>query len=117
VCQRGAREVQSQILERYPDADLRVYVVWLPVMPLDARFDVADLLVDGRATHLWDNEQRVSNALGDAYGSPGRLVWDAYFVFGPDASWDDGPPRPLGSGSPVVEYMAMLESLLDPYLD
>ena len=47
--------MQSQILQRYPDADLRVYVVWLPVMPLDARFDVADLLVDRRATHYWDN--------------------------------------------------------------
>ena len=62
--------MQSQILQRYPDADLRVYVVWLPVMPLDARFDVADLLVDGRATHFWDNERLVSDALDDAYGSP-----------------------------------------------
>ena len=62
--------MQSQILQRYVDADLRVYVVWLPVMPLDARFDVADMLVDERATHFWDNEQRVSHARGDAYGSP-----------------------------------------------
>jgi hypothetical protein len=108
--------VQSQILRRNPDADLRVYVVWLPVMPLDARFDVADLLVDGRATHFWDNGQLVSEALGTAYGSPGRLVWDAFFVFGPDASWEAGPPRPLGSGSPVVDHLVTLRSLLDPYL-
>ena len=109
--------MQSQILQRYPDADLRVYVVWLPVIQLDARFDVADLLVDRRATHYWDNEQRVSNALGNAYGAPGQLVWDAFFVFGPDASWTDGPPRPLESGSPVVEYMATLKSVLTPYLE
>ena len=108
--------MQAQVLRQYPDADLRVYVVWLPVMPLDARFDVADLLVDERATHFWDNEQLVSDALGDAYGSPGRLLWDAYFVFGPDARWDGGPPHPLGSGSPVVDYTATLKSLLDPYL-
>lgn len=108
--------MQSQILQRYPAADLRVYVVWLPVMPLDARFDVADLLVDRRATHFWDNERRVSKALRDAYGSPDRLVWDAYFVFGPDASWDDGPPPPLESRSPLVEYMATLKAALNPYL-
>ena len=108
--------MQSQILRRYPNADLRVYVVWLPVMPLDARFPVADLLVDRRATHYWDNERRVSDALGDAYGSPGQLVWDAFFVFGPHATWNDGPPRPLESGSPVVEHVAMLKSALNPYL-
>ena len=65
--------MQSQILQRYPDANLRVYVVWLPVMPLDDRFDVADLLVDRRTIHYWDNNQRISQALADAYGSPGQL--------------------------------------------
>lgn len=109
--------MQSRILQRYADADLRVYVVWLPVMPLDARFDVADLVVDRRAAHFWDNEQRVSEALGDAYGSPGRLVWDAFFVFGPDATWELGPPDPVATGSPVVEHMATLESALKGYLE
>lgn len=108
--------MQSQILKRYPDADLRVYVVWLPVMPLDARFDVARLLIDPRATHYWDNDQLVSHALGNAYGSPSQLVWDAFFVFGPDARWNDGPPRPLESGGPVVDYMATLKSRLTRYL-
>ena len=108
--------MQSQILRRYPDGNLRVYVVWLPVMPLDARFDVADLLVDRRTIHYWDNDQRVSQALADAYGSPGQLVWDAFFVFGPDANWKDGPPRPLATGSPVVEYMPTLKSVMTRYL-
>ena len=109
--------MQTQVLRQYPDADLRVYVVWLPVMPLDARFDVADVMVDERATHFWDNERLVSDALGDAYGTPGQLVWDAFFVFNPDATWADRPPQPLGRRSPVVEYMATLKSLLRPYLE
>jgi hypothetical protein len=85
-------------------------------MPLDARFDVADLLVDPRTTHYWDNEQQVSHALGDAHGSPGQLVWDAFFLFGPDERWNDGPPRPLESGGPVVESMPTLKSVLTQYL-
>ena len=47
------------------DADLRVYIVWLPVMPLDSRFDVADVLADERVTHFWDNEQVVSEGPRD----------------------------------------------------
>lgn len=108
--------MQSQILEHYPDADVRVYVVWLPVLPLDARFAVADVMVDRRARHFWDNEQRVGKELANAYGSPGQLVWDAFFVFGPDELWRGGPPRPLESGSPVVEHMAALKSALNPYV-
>jgi hypothetical protein len=109
--------VQSQILERYRDADLRVYVVWLPVMPLDARFPVADTMVDPRATHFWDNERLVSDELANAYAKSGDLVWDAFYVFGPEATWEDDPPRPLGDGSPVVEHMATLKLLLEPSLE
>lgn len=109
--------MQEQILERYPDAELRVYVVWLPVLPLDARFDVADVVVDRRATHFWDNEQVVSDALSDAFASGGGVVWDAFFVFGPDATWNDRVPEPLGSGAPVVSRMGQLASVLEPYLE
>lgn len=108
--------MQSQILRQYPDADLRIFVVWLPVMPLDARFNVADVMVDRRARHFWDNGQRVSHELAAAYGSPGQLVWDAFFLFGPGEHWNHGPPRPLAEGSPVVENMATLNSALNRYL-
>jgi hypothetical protein len=108
--------VQDQILERYPDADLRVYVVWLPVLPLDSRFDVADVIVDPRASHFWDNEQVVSHHLSTAFGSGGGVVWDAFFAFGPDATWGDRPPEPIASGAPVVTEVAALESALEPYL-
>ncbi len=74
--------MQEEVLERYPDADLRVYVVWLPVLPLDERFVVADVMVDARASHFWDNDQLVSDDLAQAFGSEGQLVWDAFFAFG-----------------------------------
>jgi len=109
--------VQERILERYPEADLRVYVVWLPVMPLDSRFEVADVMVDDRATHYWDNEQLVSDDLAAAFGSPGQLVWDAFFAFGPDAVWAERPPDPIATGAPVVERVATLATALRPYLD
>jgi hypothetical protein len=93
-----------------------VYVVWLPVLPLDDRLAVADVVVDPRASHFWDNEQIVSGALADAFGGDG-LVWDAFYVFDGGATWGDEPPAPLGTGAPVVVEMARLKALLEPYLD
>lgn len=108
--------MQEQVLERYPDADLRVYVVWLPVLPLDERFAVADVMVDARASHFWDNDQLVSDDLAQAFGSEGQLVWDAFSAFGPDAVWEERPPAPLARGAPVVEEVGTLETALRPYL-
>ena len=108
--------MQEQVLERYPDADLRVYVVWLPVLPLDERFAVADVMVDARASHFWDNDQLVSDDLAQAFGSEGQLVWDAFFAFGPAAGWEERPPAPLATGAPVVEEVGMLRTALQPYL-
>ena len=107
--------MQEQILERYPDAELRVYVVWLPVLAQDSRFEVDDLVVDPRATHYWDNDQVVSDSLSEAFGSGEGVVWDAFFAFGPEATWDDAPPNPRGSGAPVVSEIGKLESVLAPY--
>ena len=109
--------MQEEILERHPDADLRVYVVWLPVLPTDERFRVADLLVDPRATHFWDGGRLVSDELAEGAGVPaGGLLWDAFLVFGPDAAWEGTPPEPVARGAPVVSELRRLEAALEPYL-
>lgn len=110
--------MQTHILERFPNADLRVYVVWLPVLPLDNnRVAVTETVPDGRATHFWDNEQTVSDELATAYRDEGGLLWDAIFVFGPDAKWGTTPPTPEGSGAPVVDAISDVEQTLKPYLN
>ena len=110
--------MQTQILDRYPNADVRVYVVWLPVLPLDNnRVSVNETVTDSRARHYWDNDQVVSDELSEAYGGKGGLVWDAIFVFGPNATWDGTPPEPLDSGAPVVSAIESVKHALKPYLD
>jgi hypothetical protein len=84
-------------------------------MPLDDRFAVADVVVDPRASHFWDNEQIVSETLADAFGGDG-LVWDAVYTFKPEARWTERPPTPLSSGAPVVAQIAQLEASHKPYL-
>ena len=108
--------MQTEILEQFPNADLRVYVVWLPVLPLDNnRVAVDETMDDARVTHFWDNERSVSDELATAYGNRG-LLWDAVFVFGPTAKWESTPPAPDGTGAPVVDAIADIERTLKPYL-
>jgi hypothetical protein len=108
--------VHEQILERFPDAELAVYVVWLPVLPSDERFGVADVLVDERVRQFWDNDRLVSDEVGRLAGSSEGLAWDVYLVFGPDATWNRRLPAPLGTGAPVVVQIEALATLLRPYL-
>jgi len=106
--------VQSDILEKYASADLEVYVVWMPMLATDARskWDPAHLS-DRRVRHFWDEERTAG--LWFARAGVGGLgyagvVWDAYLLFGPDASWDDEPAPLVGAGAPVVAKSAQLEA-------
>ena len=89
--------MQENILEKHPDADLRVYVAWLPTLPTDARFSVADLMVDDRVRHFWDGDQLLGSYFARLIGAPGAVAWDVFFLYPPDASWGD---RPRVAGAP-----------------
>lgn len=95
------------------DADVRVYVVWLPMLPTDERFGVADLLGDERAAHFWDGERLVGKRYAARAGNAGTVAWDVFYLYAPDAGWND---EPLASGAPVVYESAKLADALRPYL-
>jgi hypothetical protein len=109
--------VQENLLERYPDADLRVFAVWLPALATDQRFEVADLMVDERVEHFWDGGRLVGDGVRELIGAPeGQLVWDVFLAFGPDARWTGSPPAPLEVGAPVVGAAEDLAAALRPFL-
>lgn len=101
--------MRENILERHPDADLRVYVVWVPRVPTDERFQVAGTIVDDRATHYWDNERRIE----DHFAAAGGAAYDFFVLYGPGDAWGD-PPK--ATGAPVVYEASKLEQALRPYL-
>jgi hypothetical protein len=105
--------VQENVLDRYPDANVRVFAVWLPIIPTDQRFQVADLMVDDRATHYWDGGQIVGEYFAARDGA-GGVAWDVFYVFGPEAAWGD---EPRATGAPVVTEGSRLEAALRPYLE
>lgn len=107
--------MHERILEQHAEADVRLYVVWMPVLPLDEQFGVAKILVDPRARQFWDGEQRVNNVVGRTLGTDG-LAWDLYALYGPEAAWKDELPPPAASGAPVVAEIDALENELARYL-
>jgi hypothetical protein len=96
--------VAQNILERYPDARLRVYVVWVERWATDARTEIDGAgLVDPRVTHLWDTGKVVGAPFLDRFGvNFGGLDYDFFLLFDRDASWGPSPPRPSSSGATVI---------------
>jgi hypothetical protein len=105
-------------MARYPDARLRVYVVWVPRWATDARLEIdGGCLVDPRVTHLWDAGNVVGQPLLDRFAVDlGGLDYDFFLLFGPDAAWDAAPPRPVASGATVVGSSDRLAHAAAPLL-
>ena len=112
--------MQEQILDEHRSADLQVFAIWLPMLPTDARSEwESGLLDDPRVTHFWDEERIVGRWLAEVdLGGQGYsgIVWDAYFLFGPEASWESEPGPLVGSGAPVVEASDQLGKQIRPLI-
>jgi hypothetical protein len=91
----------DEAVKKVGAADLRVYVVWVPILPDDdaaAASRAARGFTDGRVTHYWDPHLALGDALGDGLALPSRKVgrphgpaWDVYLLFGRGARWGEGP--------------------------
>ena len=108
----------QNILERYRDARLRVYVVWVQRWATDARAEVDGAgMIDPRVTHLWDAGNVVGRPFLDRFGVDfDGLDYDFYLLFDPDATWDTTPPRPVGSGATVIDNSDRLADSAAPLL-
>ena len=98
----------QRTLERNPEIDLNVYVVWA------SRSGGGDALApptmgptpDDRITAYWDDDEQLAGRwFGSRFGS-GRenergfkvlIAFDVYYLFGPDARWGDEPPDLLST--------------------
>jgi hypothetical protein len=109
---RGARWAQDEFLPQHPDPDLRVYVVWVMPLGMDA---TPDVLNDPRVQHFRDKEKIAGKWFATFNGRSG-VIWDVYYVFSSDARWDDGPSPIQLSGSLVINdteaIIAAVESAL-----
>jgi hypothetical protein len=117
--------VQRELLEKYPNHDVRVFAIWFNMYPGDDRSRwPPSLLADSRVIHRWDEKK----LLGRWYGTRadrmrdrltpesewnGEILWDAYLLYGPDVTWDDEPTRLIHWGRTIV---AARETLRQDFL-
>jgi hypothetical protein len=111
--------VQKDLLEKHPTAILQVYVVWFSMIPTDARGAwrwTGNVITDPRVVHFWDHQKVVGRWYAQhetpAEINPG-IVWDAYFLYGPEAEWKVKPEPLISWGATVVdEFQTLEENLL-----
>jgi hypothetical protein len=98
---------------------VRLYVVWMPVLPGDSRQGLDEsVLEDDRVRQFWDPGQRSGRwfAAERNLGLGPPLLWDAFLFFEPGARWDRVPKPLRGWGSPVIGQSDELRRELAPYL-
>ena len=107
--------MQKELLDKYPQANLRAYAVWFNMMPNDSRAKwSAHLLTDARVVHRWDEPKAVGTwfaprteairqQLGpDSAWGQGDILWDSYLLYGADAKWDTEPTGLIHWGRTIV---------------
>lgn len=101
--------MRTNILEKYPSSDARVYAIWFNMMTGDSR-NLVDLRVldDHRVTNYYDADRVVGSWFGAHDNGDGGIAWDAYYLYGRGATWSAEPGPLLSNGGPVIDSSADL---------
>ena len=117
---RGARAIQQSVLDRYPDLDAAVHVVWLPMLGSDNEASAKKsslMYTDSRVQQYWDAEKASGWAYtNDLFSDMGERMkraiagdeqlqrdvqprgqgpmWDIYMLYEPGAKWGESVPEP-----------------------
>jgi hypothetical protein len=99
-------------LDGAKDPNLRVFVIWEPVLSSDWGPPNGSALArmgDRRVVQFWDRPRALSEAIRAAGDQPGRLkgniVWDYVAVFAPGVRWEQQYPFPAFAGAPVLDII------------
>jgi hypothetical protein len=97
----------GQLLREINSQDVRVFVIWEPVLPTDFVAPSTAALAripDTRAAQYWDRQRTLSHLLGERNRS--TVVWDHIAVYAPGTLWEDTLPKPLYSDNPVLDVIS-----------
>jgi len=113
ICLQGASAVQ-RVLEGHNGDNLRVFVVWEPVLPSDwispSTFTMRRTS-DSRVQQYWDKGRLLSKAMGEHDSSD--IVWDWVGIYFGDAVWEGQPPKPIFDDGPVVRVIPAFTNALE----
>ena len=106
--------MQQQWLSVHPAARLKVYAIWLPMLWTDSRERWnGNTMPDARVRHYWDGDRVVGEWFAARVEGFEGVVWDAYYLYGPEATWEQLPFPTAGSGGTIYGQRHLLEAQLD----
>jgi hypothetical protein len=98
-----------------------VLAVWIPMLGGDSRsaWD-SHVLDDPRVSDFWDGDRTVgkwfANQQIGGRGGPGSIVWDAFYAFARDSTWNGEPTGLVATGSDIIDNVSHLEKSFIPLL-
>jgi hypothetical protein len=96
----------EQLLHEIDTKDVRVFVVWEPVLATDFTAPSTAALAripDVRAAQYWDRKRTLSHLLGEHNRS--TVMWDHIAVYAPGTIWQATLPKPVYSDNPVRDVI------------
>jgi hypothetical protein len=110
--------VQTQLLAEYPSPQLQVYAVWLPMLWSDAReMWNGTTMPDARVMHFWDGDTVIGQWFAKEVDGYDGISWDAYYLYGSDATWKSVPTPLIESGSTIYDERQTLEMHVSTLLE
>lgn len=86
------------MLDHVKEKDVRVYAVWVSILPFDTEAAVPNAMKkfsDNRVSHYWDGKGELVKAYSTVLQlGEDRPAWDVFLAFGRDAEWQEAAPSP-----------------------
>jgi hypothetical protein len=98
-----------------------VLAVWIPMLSGDSRsaWD-SHVLDDPRVSEFWDGDRTAGKWFADEQiggrGGAGSIVWDVFYAFARDSTWNGEPTGLVATGSDIIDNVSHLEQNFIPLL-
>ena len=76
----------------------------------------ATSLSDQRVLHYWDGELSIGQWFARNVDGYDGTAWDVYYLYGPEAEWEDLPTSLIGSGYTIYGERQSLQTQIQTLL-
>jgi hypothetical protein len=108
--------VQSNILSRTADPDLRVFVIWVPFLNGTRAAINPSIFPSSRVSIFWDGAAMSSQWFSQHVTNQPSPTWDYYLLFSPRAHWGAVPGPVASQGGTVIGTAGQLLAAIQPLL-